>query len=160
VCSELIAADEFSSLARVLDTDFTTDLTIMEKGHELLKMVKEGGTLPLITSCSPGWIKFCEHFYHDFLDNVSICKSPQQMFCPMAKTYPGPQPSSAPQAELWRHPSHRGVAALIVKERELAHTLSILNGSPDIVVCDSQVVLKMFQPPHSLSSLQGTRVTS
>jgi iron-only hydrogenase group A len=72
---------------KVFDTNFTADLTIIEEGNELLKRVKEGGKLPMITSCSPGWIKFCEHFYPDLLDHLSTCKSPQQMFGALAKTY-------------------------------------------------------------------------
>lgn len=72
---------------RVFDTDFTADLTIMEEGNELLQRLNEGGTLPMITSCSPGWIKFIEHFYPELLDHLSTCKSPQQMFGALAKTY-------------------------------------------------------------------------
>jgi len=87
VTGKMIAALRRLGFDQVFDTNFAADLTIMEEGHELLKRVKEGGTLPLITSCSPGWIKFCEHFYPDLLDNISTCKSPQQMFGPMAKTY-------------------------------------------------------------------------
>ncbi len=71
----------------VLHTNFTADLTILEEGNELLKRLKEGGTLPMFTSCSPGWINFCEIFYPDLLDNLSTCKSPQQMFGALAKTY-------------------------------------------------------------------------
>ncbi len=71
----------------VLHTNFTADLTIMEEGHELLKRVKEGGKLPMFTSCSPGWINFCETYYPDLLDNLSTCKSPQQMFGALVKTY-------------------------------------------------------------------------
>ena len=71
----------------VFDTDFAADLTIMEEGTELLHRLKEGGPLPLITSCSPGWIKFCEHYYPEFVDNLSSCKSPQQMFGALIKTY-------------------------------------------------------------------------
>ncbi|MEN6391013.1 MAG: NADH-dependent [FeFe] hydrogenase, group A6 [Syntrophomonas sp.] len=71
----------------VLHTNFTADLTILEEGNELLKRVKEGGTLPMFTSCSPGWINFCETFYPDLLDNLSTCKSPQQMFGALSKTY-------------------------------------------------------------------------
>ncbi|MCD6452756.1 MAG: iron hydrogenase small subunit [Dehalococcoidales bacterium] len=71
----------------VFDTNFSADLTIMEEASELVKRVTEGGVLPQITSCSPGWIKFVEHFYPDLLPNVSSCKSPQQMFGPLAKTY-------------------------------------------------------------------------
>ncbi len=71
----------------VLHTNFSADLTIMEEGNELLKRLGEGGTLPMFTSCSPGWINFCETFYPDLLDNLSTCKSPQQMFGALVKTY-------------------------------------------------------------------------
>ncbi|WP_019678582.1 NADH-dependent [FeFe] hydrogenase, group A6 [Ruminococcus flavefaciens] len=72
---------------KVFDTDFAADLTIMEEATEFLDRFSNGGTLPLITSCSPGWIKFCEHYYPDLLDHLSSCKSPQQMFGATAKTY-------------------------------------------------------------------------
>lgn len=72
---------------RVFDTNFTADLTIMEEGTELIERVKSGGTLPLITSCSPGWIKFMETYYPDLAEHVSTCKSPQQMFGALLKTY-------------------------------------------------------------------------
>lgn len=71
----------------IFDTNFTADLTILEEGTELINRVKEAGTLPLITSCSPGWIKFMETYYPDFAENTSTCKSPQQMFGSLAKTY-------------------------------------------------------------------------
>ncbi len=71
----------------VFDVDFTADLTIMEEGTEFLSRLKNGGTLPMITSCSPAWIKFCEHNFPDLLDHLSSCKSPQQMFGAVAKTY-------------------------------------------------------------------------
>lgn len=71
----------------VFDTQFSADLTIMEEGYELITRIKEGGILPLITSCSPGWVKFAERFFPKALDHVSSCKSPQQMFGAIAKTY-------------------------------------------------------------------------
>ena len=78
----------------VLDTDFSADLTIMEEGTELLVRLKKALvdvdtkiSLPLFTSCSPGWVKFVEHKYPEFLPNLSTCKSPQQMFGALAKTY-------------------------------------------------------------------------
>ena len=71
----------------VMDTDFTADLTIMEEGSELIERLTKGGVLPMFTSCSPGWIKFIEHFYPDLLPNLSTCKSPQQMFGALAKTF-------------------------------------------------------------------------
>ncbi|MCX5698469.1 MAG: NADH-dependent [FeFe] hydrogenase, group A6, partial [Candidatus Omnitrophica bacterium] len=73
--------------AKVFDTQFSADLTIMEEGHELIKRIKEKGVLPMITSCSPGWIKFAEHFFPGILGHISSCKSPQQMFGAVAKTY-------------------------------------------------------------------------
>ena len=71
----------------IFDTNFAADLTIIEEGNELLKRVKGGGTLPMITSCSPGWIKFIEHFYPNLLPHLSTCKSPHQMLGALAKTY-------------------------------------------------------------------------
>ena len=72
---------------KVFDTDFAADLTIMEEANEFIDRVQNGGTLPLITSCSPGWVKFCEHFFPEFIPNLSSCKSPQQMFGAVTKTY-------------------------------------------------------------------------
>ncbi|MEY8339331.1 NADH-dependent [FeFe] hydrogenase, group A6 [Lachnospiraceae bacterium 62-35] len=72
---------------KVFDTDFAADLTIMEEAHEFLDRVKNGGVLPLITSCSPGWIKYCEHYFPDMTEHLSSCKSPQQMFGAIAKSY-------------------------------------------------------------------------
>jgi len=71
----------------VYDMNLAADLTIMEEAHELLDRVKTGGKLPIITSCSPGWVKFCEHNYPDLTENLSTCKSPQQMFGSILKTY-------------------------------------------------------------------------
>ncbi|HEY3424063.1 MAG TPA: NADH-dependent [FeFe] hydrogenase, group A6 [Negativicutes bacterium] len=72
---------------KVFDTNFSADVTILEEGNELLERLKNGGALPLITSCSPGWVNFVEKFYPELLPNVSSCKSPQQMFGALAKTY-------------------------------------------------------------------------
>ncbi len=72
---------------KVFDTDFAADLTIMEEANELVERVKNGGKLPMITSCSPGWIKYCEHYFPDMIENLSSCKSPMQMFGATAKTY-------------------------------------------------------------------------
>ncbi len=71
----------------VFDTNFSADLTIMEEGTELVERLNNGGALPLITSCSPGWIKFMETYFPDFAENTSTCKSPQQMFGALTKTY-------------------------------------------------------------------------
>ncbi|HNT68054.1 MAG TPA: NADH-dependent [FeFe] hydrogenase, group A6, partial [Syntrophorhabdaceae bacterium] len=87
VTGKMLAAARMLGFDRVFDTNFAADLTIMEEGSELLKRVKEGGALPLITSCSPGWIKFIEHFYPEMLPHLSTCKSPHQMLGALAKTY-------------------------------------------------------------------------
>ena len=72
---------------KVFDTDFGADLTIVEEANELVERIKNGGTLPMITSCSPGWVKFCEFYYPDLLAHLSSCKSPQQMSGAVIKTY-------------------------------------------------------------------------
>ncbi len=72
---------------KVFDTDTGADLTIMEEGTEVIDRIKNGGKLPVITSCSPGWVKFCEHNYPDFLDNLSSAKSPHEMFGSVLKSY-------------------------------------------------------------------------
>jgi iron-only hydrogenase group A len=87
VTGKMLAAARKLGFDRIFDTNFAADLTILEEGSELLKRVKEGGTLPLITSCSPGWIKFIEHFYPEMLPNLSTCKSPHQMLGALTKTY-------------------------------------------------------------------------
>jgi NADP-reducing hydrogenase subunit HndD len=87
VQGKMVAALRRLGFDKVFDTDFAADLTIMEEANEFLDRVKNGGVLPLITSCSPGWIKYCEHYYPDMLDNLSSCKSPQQMFGAITKTY-------------------------------------------------------------------------
>ena len=71
----------------VFDTNFSADLTIMEEGSELVSRIKNGGVLPMFTSCCPGWVKFIEHFYPELIPHLSTCKSPQQMFGALAKTY-------------------------------------------------------------------------
>lgn len=84
---KMVAALRRLGFDKVFDTDFSADLTIMEEAAEFLERLEHGGKLPMITSCSPGWIKFCEHYYPDMLENLSTCKSPQQMFGAVAKTY-------------------------------------------------------------------------
>jgi len=94
VTGKLVSALKRLGFDSVLDTDFTADLTIIEEGHELLTRLKKALVdhdptvkLPMTTSCSPGWIKFIEHTFPEYLGNVSSCKSPQQMFGALAKTY-------------------------------------------------------------------------
>lgn len=84
---QMVAALRRLGFDKVFDTDFAADLTIMEEATEFLGRVKNGGVLPIITSCSPGWVKYCEHYFPDMTDNLSTCKSPQQMFGAVLKTY-------------------------------------------------------------------------
>ena len=83
----MVAALRRVGFDRVFDTSFTADLTIMEEGSELVHRVQNGGALPMFTSCSPGWVKFVEEFYPEFLPNVSTCKSPQQMMGAVIKSF-------------------------------------------------------------------------
>lgn len=84
---KMVSAIRRLSADKVFDVDFAADLTIMEEGTELLSRINSGGVLPMITSCSPGWIKYCETFYPDFIPNLSTCKSPNQMQGAVTKTY-------------------------------------------------------------------------
>ena len=87
VKGKMVTALKMLGFDKVFDTDFGADLTIMEEANEFIERFKNGGTLPMITSCSPGWVKFCEYYYPELLPNLSSCKSPQQMTGAMIKTY-------------------------------------------------------------------------
>ncbi len=84
---KMVAALKRVGFDGVYDMNFTADLTIMEEANELVERLTTGGKLPLMTSCSPGWIKYCEHYFPDMTENLSTCKSPQQMFGAIYKTY-------------------------------------------------------------------------
>jgi NADP-reducing hydrogenase subunit HndD len=89
----MVTALRMMGFDHVFDTQFAADLTIMEEGHELLGRLRDAlaegkpAVLPMMTSCSPGWIKFLEHYFPDFIPNLSTCKSPQQMFGAVVKSY-------------------------------------------------------------------------
>lgn len=87
VTGKMVTALKMLGFDQVFDTNTGADLTIMEEGTELIDRIRGGGKLPMITSCSPGWIKFCEHYYPEFLGNLSTCKSPHQMMGAILKTY-------------------------------------------------------------------------
>lgn len=84
---KMVAALRRLGFDKVFDTNFGADLTIVEEANELIDRVKNGGVLPMITSCSPGWVKFCEFYYPDMINHLSSCKSPQQMTGAVIKTY-------------------------------------------------------------------------
>lgn len=87
VTGKMVSALRMLGFSKVFDTDFAADLTIMEEATELIDRVRGGGKLPVITSCSPGWVKFCEHNFPELLDNLSTCKSPQSMLGALIKSY-------------------------------------------------------------------------
>ena len=87
VTGKMVTALRMLGFDKVFDTDTGADLTIMEEGAELIDRIRGNGKLPLITSCSPGWIKFCEHNFPNMLENLSSCKSPHQMFGAVMKSY-------------------------------------------------------------------------
>ena len=87
VTGKMVSALKMLGFSKVFDTNFTADLTIIEEGHELISRIKNGGKLPLITSCCPGWVNFAEHETPEILEHLSTCKSPQQMFGALAKSY-------------------------------------------------------------------------
>lgn len=84
---KMVAALRRLGFDDVFDTNFSADLTILEEATELVERINNGGALPLITSCSPGWINYCEHYYPEFIPNLSSCKSPQQMFGAVVKSW-------------------------------------------------------------------------
>lgn len=87
VTGKMVAALRRLGYKKVFDTNFSADLTIMEEANELLARIKNGGTLPMITSCSPGWVNYAEYYYGDLLDHLSTCKSPHEMFGAILKNY-------------------------------------------------------------------------
>lgn len=87
VTKKMVAALKRMGFDKVFDTDTAADFTIMEEGTELIERIKNNGTLPMITSCSPGWVKYAETNYPELLDNLSTCKSPHMMFGALIKSY-------------------------------------------------------------------------
>ena len=87
VTGKMVAALKRLGFEKVYDTNFGADLTIMEEAYELLNRIKNGGTLPMITSCSPGWVNYAEYYYGDCLDHLSSCKSPHEMEGAILKSY-------------------------------------------------------------------------
>ena len=84
---KMVAALRRMGFEKVFDTDLAADMTIVEEAHELVERIQNGGVLPMITSCSPGWVNYCEHYFPDMIPNLSTCKSPQQMFGATVKTW-------------------------------------------------------------------------
>ena len=138
---KLAAALRQIGFDRVFDTVFSADLTVMEEANELVERIKSGGKLPMFTSCCPGWINYCETFQSDFLDNLSSCKSPQQMFGAMVKTF---------LAEKEGIPAENIVVVSTMpctaKKRELGRAYQNAAGVPDVdYSLTSREVARMIQ---------------
>lgn len=112
---------------KVFDTNFGADLTIMEEAHEFLDRVQNGGILPMITSCSPGWIKYCEHYFPDMTENLSSCKSPQQMFGAIAKSYYAERNGLRPEDIV-----SVSIMPCTAKKFEIGRNDQAANGVPDV----------------------------
>ncbi len=155
---------------RVFDTGFSADLTIMEEAAELVQRVSSGGALPMMTSCSPGWIKFVEQFYPEFIPNLSTCKSPQQMLGAVVKSYFAKRegiapskifmvsvmPCTAKKFEASRAEMVHGEVAdvdLVLTTRELANVLKMRG--IDLATCDPEGADSPFGERTSAGKLFG-----
>lgn len=124
---KMVAALRRLGFDKVFDTDFSADLTIMEEAHEFLDRVQNNGALPLITSCSPGWIKYCEHYFPEMTENLSSCKSPQQMFGSIAKSYYAEKAGIAPEDIV-----SVSIMPCTAKKFEIGREDEAANGAPDV----------------------------
>jgi len=124
---QMVAALRRLGFDKVFDTNFSADLTIMEEAHEFIDRVQNGGVLPMITSCSPGWIKYCEHYFPDMTENLSSCKSPQQMFGAIAKSYYAEKMGLKPEDIV-----SVSVMPCTAKKFEIGRDDQDANGSPDV----------------------------
>ena len=127
VQGKLAAALRRLGFDKVFDTNFGADLTIMEESNEFIERFKKGQNLPLITSCSPGWVKFCEHYYPEMTDNLSSCKSPQQMFGAVAKSYWAEKMGIDPKKIVMV-----AVMPCTAKKFEITRADEDVNGLPDV----------------------------
>ena len=126
---KLVAALRRLGFDDIFDTNFSADLTILEEATELVDRIKNGGALPLITSCSPGWVNYCEHYYPEFLPNVSSCKSPQQMFGAVVKSWYAQKLSIDP-----KNIYVVSVMPCTAKKYECKRPEQSVNGIPDVDV--------------------------
>ena len=141
VTGKMVAALRRLGFDKVYDTDFAADLTIMEEASELLHRIQHGGRLPMLTSCCPGWVKFLEHQFSDMLDVPSTCKSPQQMFGAIAKTYLA--------EKLGVDPAKMAVVSImpcIAKKYEASKPEFKINGVPEVdLVISTRELAKMIR---------------
>lgn len=141
VTGKMAAALRSLGFDKVFDTDFAADLTIMEEASELIHRLEHGGTLPMLTSCCPGWINFFEHQFSDLLDIPSSCKSPQQMFGAIAKTYFAEKMGIDPKNLIVV-----SVMPCLAKKYEAARPEMSTNGIPDVdLVISTRELAKMIK---------------
>jgi len=138
---KMVTALRTLGFKKVFDTNFAADLTIMEEAAEFIHRLKHGGTLPILTSCCPGWVKFFEHQFPDMLDVPSTCKSPQQMFGAIAKTYMAKQLGIEPE-----HLAVISVMPCLAKKYEAARDEHKVNGLPEVdLVISTRELAKMIR---------------
>lgn len=141
VTGKMAAALRRLGFDKTFDTDTGADLTIIEEGNELLDRIQNGGKLPMITSCSPGWIKFCEHNFPDFLDNLSSCKSPHQMFGAIIKSYWAEKNGIDPQNIVTV-----SVMPCVAKKFECGREEMAVNGNRDVdIVISTRELARMIK---------------
>ena len=168
VTGKMVTAIRRLGVDKVFDTNFSADLTIMEEATEFLDRYTKKENLPMITSCSPGWIKYAEYYHHDFIPNLSTCKSPQGMFGSVAKTYYAEKMGIDPkdiyvvsvmpctakkfEAERLDHTAVKGLADIdaVITTRELARMIR-KNG-----ILFNQLPDGEFDAPFGLGSGAGT----
>ncbi len=141
VQGKLAAALRRLGFDKVFDTNFGADLTIMEESNEFIERFKRGKNLPLITSCSPGWVKYCEHYYPEMTENLSSCKSPQQMFGAIAKSYWAEKMGIDPKKIVVV-----SVMPCTAKKFEITRPDQAANGMPDVdMVLTTRELARMIQ---------------
>ena len=141
VTGKMVAALRALGFDKVFDTDFAADLTIMEEASEFVHRLQHGGKLPILTSCCPGWVKFFEHQFPDLLDIPSTCKSPQQMFGAIAKTYLAEKMNIDPENMVVV-----SVMPCLAKKYEAARPEMATNGVPDVdIVITTRELAKMIK---------------
>ncbi|MDR2123561.1 MAG: [FeFe] hydrogenase, group A [Desulfovibrio sp.] len=141
VTGKMAAALRMFGFDKVFDTDFAADLTIMEEAAEFIHRFKHGGKLPILTSCCPGWVKFFEHQFSDMLDVPSTCKSPQQMFGAVAKTWLAEQLKVDPARMVVV-----SVMPCIAKKYEAGREDMGRDGRPDVdIVITTRELVKMIR---------------
>jgi NADH-quinone oxidoreductase subunit G len=141
VTGKMVAALRALGFKKVFDTDFAADLTIIEEASEFIHRLNHGGRLPILTSCCPGWVKFFEHQFPDLLDIPSTCKSPQQMFGALAKTYLAEKIGINPKNMVLV-----SVMPCLSKKYEAARPELSRNGTPDVdIVISTRELAKILK---------------